>query len=80
MSLLARFAPPSMTAEQYDAIVARLYEEGIHPAPGLELEVIRRKNSRLLGLAFSPCWLTWGWTLVSRRWSKSTMSFGAIRR
>jgi hypothetical protein len=28
-----------MTAEQYDAIVARLYEEGIHPAPGLELEV-----------------------------------------
>ena len=35
MSLLARFAPPSMTAEQYDAIVARLYEEGIHPAPGL---------------------------------------------
>ena len=39
MSLLARFAPPSMTAEQYDAIVARLYEEGIHPAPGLELEV-----------------------------------------
>jgi len=38
MSLLARFAPPSMTAEQYDAIVARLYEEGIHPAPGLELE------------------------------------------
>ena len=39
MSLLARFAPLSMTAEQYDAIVARLYEEGIHPAPGLELEV-----------------------------------------
>ena len=28
-----------MTAEQYDAILARLYEEGIQPAPGLELEV-----------------------------------------
>ena len=39
MSVLARFSPPSMTAEQYDAILARLYEEGIHPAEGLELEV-----------------------------------------
>ena len=39
MSILARFSPPSMTAEQYDAILARLYEEGIHPAEGLELEV-----------------------------------------
>ena len=28
-----------MTAEQYDAILTRLYEEGIHPAEGLELEV-----------------------------------------
>ena len=39
MSVLIRFSPPSMTAEQYDSIVARLYEEGIHPAPGLEIEV-----------------------------------------
>jgi len=39
MSILIRFSPPSLTAEQYDSIVARLYEEGIHPAPGLELEV-----------------------------------------
>ena len=39
MSILVRFPPPSMTAEQYDAILARLYEEGIHPAEGLELEV-----------------------------------------
>ena len=39
MSILVRFSPPSMTAEQYDAILARLYEEGIHPAEGLELEV-----------------------------------------
>ena len=28
-----------MTADQYDAIVAHLYEKGIHPADGLELEV-----------------------------------------
>ena len=39
MSVLVRFSPPSMTAEQYDAILTRLYEEGIHPAEGLELEV-----------------------------------------
>ena len=39
MSILGRFSPPSMTAAQYDAIVARLYEEGIQTAPGLELEV-----------------------------------------
>ena len=28
-----------MTADQYAAIVNRLYDEGIHPADGLELEV-----------------------------------------
>ena len=39
MSILARFSPPSMTSEQYDAIVKRLYDEGVHPAEGLELEV-----------------------------------------
>ena len=31
MSILVRFSPPSMTAEQYDAIVERLYKEGVHP-------------------------------------------------
>jgi hypothetical protein len=39
VSILVRFSPPSLTAEQYDAVLARLYEEGIQPAPGLELEV-----------------------------------------
>ena len=39
MSVLIRFSPPSMTTGQYDAILTRLYEEGIQPAPGLELEV-----------------------------------------
>ena len=28
-----------MTAKQYDAIVERLYKEGVHPDPGLELEL-----------------------------------------
>ncbi len=28
-----------MTAEQYDEIVSRLYEEGIQPAPGLNTEI-----------------------------------------
>ena len=39
MSVLVRFSPPSMTSQQYDAILTRLYEEGIQPAPGLELEI-----------------------------------------
>lgn len=28
-----------MTAEQYDAIVERLYKESVHPYPELELEL-----------------------------------------
>ena len=39
MSILVRFSPPSMTADQYDAILERLYKEGVHPAEGLELEI-----------------------------------------
>ena len=39
MSILVRFSQPSLTAEQYDEVLERLYEEGIQPAPGLELEV-----------------------------------------
>ena len=39
MSVLLRFSPPSMTAEQYDSIVERLYKEGVHPDPGFELEL-----------------------------------------
>ena len=39
MSILVRFSPTSMTAEQYDAIVKRMYKEGVHPDPGLELEL-----------------------------------------
>ena len=39
MSVLVRFAPDSLTAEQYDAVVRRLTEEGIQPADGLDYEV-----------------------------------------
>lgn len=39
MSVLIRFAPPSLTAEQYDAVVRRLTEEGLHPPDGLDYEV-----------------------------------------
>ena len=31
MSIMVRYAPKSMTAEQYDAIVKKEYELGIHP-------------------------------------------------
>lgn len=39
MSVLIRFAPESLTAEQYDGVVKRLTEEGIQPADGLDYEV-----------------------------------------
>lgn len=39
MSLLIRFAPPSLTAEQYDNAVRRLNEEGVFPADGLDYEI-----------------------------------------
>jgi hypothetical protein len=39
VSVLIRFAPPSLTAEQYDAVVARLSSEGVLPADGLDYEI-----------------------------------------
>jgi hypothetical protein len=39
MSVLIRFAPASLTAEQYDAAVQRLNEEGVSPPEGLEYEI-----------------------------------------
>jgi hypothetical protein len=39
LSLLIRFAPPSLTAEQYDQVVRRLTEEGVMPADGLDYEI-----------------------------------------
>jgi hypothetical protein len=39
MSLVARFAPESLTSDQYDAVVRRLEEENLSPADGLDYEL-----------------------------------------
>jgi hypothetical protein len=39
MSIVARFAPPSLTAEQYDESLRRLQEVGDWPPDGLEYHV-----------------------------------------
>ncbi len=47
MSLLVRFAPPSLTATQYDDAVRRLTEEGVHPADGLDYEICFGSGDKL---------------------------------
>jgi hypothetical protein len=39
VSLLIRFAPPSLTAKQYDEAVRRLTDDGVFPADGLDYEI-----------------------------------------
>jgi hypothetical protein len=39
VSLVIRFSPPSLTAEQYDEVVRRLTEDGTFPADGLDYEL-----------------------------------------
>jgi hypothetical protein len=39
VSVLIRFAPASLSAEQYDAAVQRLKDEGVFPAEGLDYEI-----------------------------------------
>ena len=39
MSVLIRFAPPALTAEQYDEAVQRMTAAGLYPAEGLEYEI-----------------------------------------
>jgi hypothetical protein len=39
MSVLIRFVPDSLTADQYDKVVSRLKEEGVFPAEGLDYEI-----------------------------------------
>jgi hypothetical protein len=39
VSVLIRFAPDSLTAEQYDEVVRRLNDAGVFPAEGLDYEV-----------------------------------------
>jgi hypothetical protein len=37
--VLIRFAPASLTAEEYDHVVAKLTADGISPAEGLDYEI-----------------------------------------
>jgi hypothetical protein len=39
VSVLIRFTPPSLTAQQYDDVVRRLNEAGVFPADGLDYEI-----------------------------------------
>jgi hypothetical protein len=47
MSVLIRFAPPSLTAEQYDSVVARLEQDGVMPAEGMEYEICFGSEGKL---------------------------------
>jgi hypothetical protein len=37
--VLIRFAPASLTAEEYDSVVAKLTADGVSPAEGLDYEI-----------------------------------------
>jgi hypothetical protein len=47
VSLLIRFTPPSLTADQYDSAVRRLNEEGVFPADGLDYEICFGSGDKL---------------------------------
>jgi hypothetical protein len=47
VSLVIRFSPPSLTAEQYDSVVQRMNDEGILPADGLDYELCFGKPGNL---------------------------------
>ena len=47
MSVLIRFSPPSLTADQYDAAVRRLTEDGVFPAEGLDYEICYGSDGNL---------------------------------
>jgi hypothetical protein len=47
MSVLIRFSPQSLTAEQYDHAVRRLTEEGVLPAAGLDYEICFGQDGNL---------------------------------
>jgi hypothetical protein len=47
VSLVIRFSPPSLRAEQYDNAVRRLTEEGVFPADGLDYEICFGKLGNL---------------------------------
>jgi len=47
VSVLIRFAPASLTEEQYDSAVRRLTEEGVFPADGLDYEICFGSGDKL---------------------------------
>jgi hypothetical protein len=47
MSVVIRFNPPALTAEQYDEVVRRLNEAGVFPAEGLDYELCFGTQSNL---------------------------------
>jgi hypothetical protein len=47
MSVVIRFAPPSLTGDQYDQVVNRLNEDGVFPADGLDYELCFGSGSNL---------------------------------
>ena len=47
MSLIVRFAPDSLTAEQYDEVVRRLTDAGVFPADGLDYELCFGSGDKL---------------------------------
>jgi hypothetical protein len=47
VSLLIRFTPPSLTAQQYDDVVRRLTDAGVFPADGLDYEICFGKPGNL---------------------------------
>jgi hypothetical protein len=55
MSILIRFAPKSLTAEQYDDVVRRLNDAGVFPADGLDYEICFGTGDKL---AVSQVWDT----------------------
>ena len=88
MSLVIRFAPPSLTAQQYDDVVRRLTDAGVFPSEGLDYELcfgaedhlkaakcgIRKPTSTRSGNGYGRFWPRWGSTRVSRKCSRSTTS------
>jgi hypothetical protein len=47
VSVLIRFSPPSLTANQYDEAVRRLTEDGVFPAEGLDYEICYGSDGNL---------------------------------
>ena len=47
MSLVIRFSPPSLTADQYDEVVRRLTDKGVLPADGLDYELCFGSGDKL---------------------------------